>query len=594
MADIDALIATFPQQLQQNALRAAQQQLEMQNVQQNALKLQQQRAGMNALQNIYGDQNNIDPTTGLPRPRALGTLFQANPALGLDTIDALGRLQEYQSREAVSNLRTNEHYATLFDEKVAGPLTLRIKEQLPPNLPDDQKKQIIAGWQHELIDNAIKTNALPESVANRWYAIPPWNPSWAEQSDMLHKRNAEVASKWEPHEEIGTDGIVKQYYTNPWYPGHFFGPDRVSSYTPTGIAVPKGKSGDYFTATGVDEKGKKVSVDYLQGPAGFPVDPNDPTKRIELPKNPTIVSHSRTGAAQKYLSAPPEAEVKKPGGGYELRSVRQVQNPDGSITTTDARTGAVIPPDQLGEIRPPSAARPRSAATAFITKFMEEHPNASADEVSEAAAKFAVQQGGARAFLAGGRQGDSVRFIGNVVGSHLPTLETLSTALQNGDSRAINAISNTIKDQFGWSGKVDFDAAKTILAGEIVKAIQGYQGAEADRDRLLSVLKDSRSPEQLSNVIYVMRSLMAGQLAGLYRQAKVANVSDDQFMALLPPGAKGMLQKEMGIELKQGETTEPTRSIHLSGEQLKFPDGKRFRGSDGKIYIKQGNEAVLQ
>lgn len=188
--NINSLIATFPERIQNNALRSAQTELANQNVQQNALKLYQQRAGMNALQDAYANSDNLDPTTGMLRPRAMGSVIQANPALGLDMTEALGRLNEYQIREQMANLKTREYYAGLFREEVADPAVLYSKQLRAekPNLPEEQYNQMIDSFVHNKIDETEKAFALPSEEAQRWGYLKPNIPQWEFQSKLWADR----------------------------------------------------------------------------------------------------------------------------------------------------------------------------------------------------------------------------------------------------------------------------------------------------------------------------------------------------------------------------------------------------------------------
>lgn len=564
---IDQLIATLPDRVQQNQLRQAQTQEEQENVVQNALALRQNIAGQNALRQIYSNPNAINAQTGLPTPQGLSPLFQANPQMGLTMLDTMSKIQDAQSRSNLTNFKLRDEYNNILMDNVVKPINEYNQELQDKGIDPKQRQILLEQKRQELLNNTQAEYALPESIKDAASNIPI-DDTWPGRYEFNQQRQANIQKGWKQETDYGKDPPVS-YWRNDFL-GITTNSDRTAVYQPTGVGKPASKPEPIQTDTYKDDKGQTQTKSFTRDQFGKPIDVNT---GAPYTVRGTVSNASKAATANKFLPAPLDAEVKKADGSYEMRPVRQQQNPDGTITTTYAsgkEAGQEVPADKLGEIRPASAARPRSAATAYINKFMEEHPDATADEVSEAAAKFAVQQGGARAFLAGGKQGDSVRFIGNVVGSHLPTLETLATGLQNNDVRLVNSLKNKLQDQFGWTGPANFDAAKTIVGGEIVKAIQGYAGAESDRERVLAQLADSRTEAQLGSVIYTMKSLMSGQLAGLYRQAKTAGVSDDQFYSLLPPGAKNMLQKELGTESKQGASSDSADSNSASLPTQKF------------------------
>jgi len=141
-----------------------------------------------------------------------------------------------------------------------------------------------------------------------------------------------------------------------------------------------------------------------------------------------------------------------------------------------------------------------------------------------------------------GKQGDQVRSF-NVATEHLASLEPLITALGNGDIKAINTISNTIKNQFGGVPINNFETAKAIVADEIAKAIIGGQNALQDRADLQSKLSQAKSTDQLMGVVSTFKDLMAGQLTGLDTQYQAATGKKDFEEKLLTGAAKKQYQK---------------------------------------------------
>jgi hypothetical protein len=91
--------------------------------------------------------------------------------------------------------------------------------------------------------------------------------------------------------------------------------------------------------------------------------------------------------------------------------------------------------------------------------------------------QFATRQKAEKDF-ATGKQGTSVKSF-NVAISHLGTLDQLADALNNGNVQLINKIGNAYATQSGGTAPTDFNAAKKIVADEIVKAIVGSGGGVA-------------------------------------------------------------------------------------------------------------------
>ena len=116
-----------------------------------------------------------------------------------------------------------------------------------------------------------------------------------------------------------------------------------------------------------------------------------------------------------------------------------------------------------------------------------------------------------------GRQGELVRSL-NVSIAHLGTLSDLADALHNKDTVQINRVANTISEQTGNAPPTNFDAAKSIVGKEVVKAIVAGGGGVTERQEAEDMVNRAKSPEQLKGVIATVKQLLAGQLGGLKRQ----------------------------------------------------------------------------
>ena len=125
----------------------------------------------------------------------------------------------------------------------------------------------------------------------------------------------------------------------------------------------------------------------------------------------------------------------------------------------------------------------------------------------------AAQRSTVRDFTSGmsARKVDSL----NTAVDHLDTLGKLATALQNGDTRAINYLGNEVAKQTGQPAPTSFDAAKQIVGQEVVKAIVANGGGEREREEAARHLSSANSPEQLAGTIATLQNLMGGQLSSL-------------------------------------------------------------------------------
>jgi hypothetical protein len=146
-----------------------------------------------------------------------------------------------------------------------------------------------------------------------------------------------------------------------------------------------------------------------------------------------------------------------------------------------------------------------------------------------------------------GKQGDKVRSL-NVVMEHFTTLEKAADALQSGDVRAINAVSQFIQTQTGKPAPGNFNAVKEILADEIIASVVPGVGALADRVALKKTILAASSPEQLKGIVANYKELIGGQLSGLEKQYSASTGRTDfksryltpaAVQGLVPPSAAG-------------------------------------------------------
>lgn len=116
-----------------------------------------------------------------------------------------------------------------------------------------------------------------------------------------------------------------------------------------------------------------------------------------------------------------------------------------------------------------------------------------------------------------GQQGNTIRSF-DVATQHLNLLQQLGQALNNGNVQAINQISNAWATQTGQAAPTNFEAARDIVADEVVKAVVGSRGALGDRESAASKISAAQSWPQLIGAINTYKGLMAGQLTGLAKQ----------------------------------------------------------------------------
>jgi len=143
-----------------------------------------------------------------------------------------------------------------------------------------------------------------------------------------------------------------------------------------------------------------------------------------------------------------------------------------------------------------------------------------------------------------GQQGKAVNAFNTAI-DHLGTMDKLSDALANGDTKAINAVGNMIAKQTGAPAPTNFNAAKQIVTAEIIKAIVASGGGVAEREEAARNFANANSPAQLKGVINTYKDLMGGQLKSLELQYGNTTGRKD-FEKKLTPAAKEELSKVKG------------------------------------------------
>lgn len=182
---------------------------------------------------------------------------------------------------------------------------------------------------------------------------------------------------------------------------------------------------------------------------------------------------------------------------------------------------------------------PRSATAIATQKFLQENPEATASDLAAFNASMGKQSAAAKAF-ATGKQGQAVNSL-NVAVQHLDQLGQLADALGNGNVPLINKIGQAWTTQTGGPAPTNFNAAKQIVADEVVKAVVGSGGGVGDREQAAKAVQAAASPAQLKGVIQTYKGLMAGQLSGLRLQYKNSTGQDD-FETHLSPTTQAELE----------------------------------------------------
>lgn len=118
--------------------------------------------------------------------------------------------------------------------------------------------------------------------------------------------------------------------------------------------------------------------------------------------------------------------------------------------------------------------------------------------------------------------------------NHLATLGHLADALDNGNIPLANRIGNAWASATGKAAPTNFNAAKQLVAGELVKAVTGAGGALGDREEYQKALSSIQSPAQLRGAIATVKDLLGSQLHTLELKYNVGTGRTDFARRLTP------------------------------------------------------------
>ena len=163
--------------------------------------------------------------------------------------------------------------------------------------------------------------------------------------------------------------------------------------------------------------------------------------------------------------------------------------------------------------------------------------------------------------FATGKNGNTVRSL-NVAVSHLDTLGELSDALNNNDINLFNKLGNAYAQQTGNPIPTSFNAAKKIVADEIVKGIVGSGGGVSDREEAANTINAANSPAQLKGVIDTYKQLLGGQLSGLKQQYETTTGKKD-FNKFISPNT----QKNIGDHSQSVQSDVRSKADEILGRK---------------------------
>jgi hypothetical protein len=131
---------------------------------------------------------------------------------------------------------------------------------------------------------------------------------------------------------------------------------------------------------------------------------------------------------------------------------------------------------------------------------------------------------------------------------------------------------------------------------KIMSGSTGAQGATVDSRREAAALfSPYLSKGQIERVVAVAKSDMENRKQSLYGQLSdiTARIHDGGGFEPSAPGDASSAGGASGEPRAPIARPETSRTV-VPGEHAGDPDGTRYNGSDGKIYVKRGNQMVPQ
>jgi hypothetical protein len=164
----------------------------------------------------------------------------------------------------------------------------------------------------------------------------------------------------------------------------------------------------------------------------------------------------------------------------------------------------------------------------------------------------------------------------NTAINHLDTMSKLATDLGNSDIRVANAAATAFAKATGSPAPANFDAARQLVAAEVIKAVVANGGGVKEREEAANQFSRANSPAQLKGVVNTYKELLAGQLDTLGQQYESGTGRKD-FESKLTPATKKV------FDTVRGKTEAPAAPVKISSDAdyNKLPSGAVFIAPDG-------------
>ena len=175
----------------------------------------------------------------------------------------------------------------------------------------------------------------------------------------------------------------------------------------------------------------------------------------------------------------------------------------------------------------------------------------------------AARNASVRDFSSAGKSGQAIQAT-NTGLNHLETIEQLALAQKNGNTRLWNTMANKIASETGLAAPTNLQAAITMVAPEVSKAVIGAAGGQEERATFAKNFNPNGSPEQTLEGIGTIKELMGGRLTEAQRTYERTVGKKDFRDTMLSPAAQRVLDRTH----KPAGAAPAAKDIHAAADAI--------------------------
>jgi hypothetical protein len=324
------------------------------------------------------------------------------------------------------------------------------------------------------------------------------------------------------------------------------------------------------------ERGKREALTASNAEADRKVTQAREQQRLEqeaVPKTPAELALVASDPAKTPQQRDAANAALKRLDAYQQagRSVTNINGPQPALggTTGAPLTGTPF----LGTLKPADAARVKAIAEgreAPLTGVGASRGQGAAimAAVEQYDPGWSAQRAQLRKTFTSGPDGRNIGNL-NTAPVHLEQLAQAAQAMQNGTFVPGNQIYNAVARTFGGSAPTNFDAMKTVVAGEMASAMKG-NATDPEIAAFNKSVKDASSPAQLAGAIQkTFLPALAAKLQTYNERYHAQSTPDDPWTPVLPsaravfsrygidPAAPAKAAQNQPIALKDGTFLTP-------------------------------------